>query len=96
MACTNVRRLHHSLNFGKISIFSASAGSFNVKNDNFHTLFSLTWLQMLNLLALLQNKNTRIGLFPWKQSVLQNPYEERTNQSTGIFLGLGLPYNKDA
>ena len=26
-------------NFGKISIFLASAGSFNVKNDNFHTFF---------------------------------------------------------
>ena len=42
--------------------------------------------------ALLQNKNTRIGPFPWKRSVLQNPDQERTNQSTGICLGLGLPY----
>ena len=51
---------------------------------------------MLNLPALLQNKNTRIGPFPpfpWKRSVLQNPDRERTNQSTGICLGLGLPYN---
>jgi len=29
----------HLRNFGKISIFLASAGSFNVKNDNFHTFF---------------------------------------------------------
>ena len=65
-----------------------------MKNDNFHTFFSLSWLQMLNLPALLQNKNTRIGPFPWKRSVLQNPDRERTNQSTGISLGLGLPYNK--
>ena len=40
-----------------------------------------------------KNKNTRIGPFPWKRSVLQNPDRERTNQSTGICLGLGLPYN---
>ena len=31
---------------------------------------------------------------PWKRSVLQNPDRERTNQSTGICLRLGLPYNK--
>ena len=74
-------------------MFLASAGSFNVKNDKFHTFFSLSWLQMLNLPAWLQNKNTRIGPFPWKRSVLQNPDQERTNQSTGICLGLGLPYN---
>ena len=30
---------------------------------------------------------------PWKWSVLQNPDRERTNQSTGICLRLGLPYN---
>ena len=35
-------------NFGKISIFLASSGSFNVKNDNIHTFFSLFWLQILN------------------------------------------------
>ena len=80
------------LHFGKISIFLGPAGSFSVKNDNFHTFFSLSWLQMLNLPALLQN--TRIGPFPWKQSVLQNPDRERINQSTGICLRLGLPYNK--
>ena len=60
----------------------------------FTLFFSLPWLQMLNLPALLQNKNTRIGPFPWKRSVLQNPDRERTNQSTGICLELGLPYNK--
>ena len=79
---------------GKISIFLASAGTFNVKNDNFQLFFSLSWLQMLNLPALLKIKNTRIGPFPWKRSVLQNPDRERTNQSTGICRGLGLPYNK--
>ena len=56
--------------------------------------FSLFWLQILNLPASLQNKNTRVGPFPWKRSVLQNPYRERTNQSAGICLRLDLPCNK--
>ena len=81
-------------NFGKVSIFLASTDSFNVRNDIIHTFFSLFWLQILNLPASLQNKNTWIGLFPWKRSVLQNPDRERTNQSTGICLRLGLPRNK--
>ena len=59
----------------------------------FTLFFSLLWLQILNLPALLQNKNTRIGPFPWKRSVLQKPDRERTNQSTGICLRLALPYN---
>ena len=77
----------------EISIFLASSGSFPVKNDNIHSFFSLFWLQILNLPASLQNKNTRVGPFPWKRSVLQNPDRERTNQSTGICLRLSLPYN---
>ena len=36
------------------SIFLASSGSFNVKNDNIDTSFSLFSLQILNLPALLQ------------------------------------------
>ena len=59
----------------------------------FAVFFSLFWLQILNLPASLQKKNTRVGPFPWKRSVLQNPDRERTNQSTGICLRLGLPYN---
>ena len=59
----------------------------------FTLFFSLSWLQILNLLALLQSKNTRIGPFPWKRSVLQNPDRERTNHSTGICREMGLPYN---
>ena len=39
-----------------------------------------------------KTKNTRVGPFPWKRSVLQNPDRQRTNQSTGICLRLGLPY----
>ena len=78
----------------EISIFLASAGSFNVKNENFHSFFFAVLVANLNLAALLQNKNTRIGPFPWKRSVLQNPDRERTNQSTGICLELALPYNK--
>ena len=66
-----------------------------MKNDNIHSFFSLFWLQILNLPASLQNKNTRIGPFPWKRSILQNPDRERTNRSTGICLRLGLPYNNN-
>ena len=58
------------------------------------TFFFAVLLQILNLPALHQNKNTRVGPFPWKWSVLQNPDRERTNQSTGICLRLALPYNK--
>ena len=76
-----------------ISISLASSGSFTVKNDNIHSFFSLFWLQILNLPASLQNKNKRVGPFSWKRSVLQNPDRERTIQSTGICLRLGLPYN---
>ena len=86
----------HLWNFGTISIFIASSGTFNVKNDNIQTFFSLFWLKILNLPASLQNKNTRIGPFPWKRrSVLQNPDRERTNQSTGFCRRLGLPYNNE-
>ena len=77
------------------SIFLASSGTFTVKNDNSHSFFSLFWLQILNLLALLQNKNTRVRPFPWKRSVLQNPDRERTNQRIGICLRLNLPYNNE-
>ena len=64
-----------------------------MKNDNVHIFFSLFWLQILNLPALLQNKNTRLGPFPWTRSVLQNPDRARTNQSARICLRLALPYN---
>ena len=66
-----------------------------MKNDNIHSFFSLFWLQILNLPALLQKKNTRVGPFPWKRSVQQSSDRERTNQSTGICLRLGLPYNNN-
>ena len=59
----------------------------------FTLFFSLFWFQILNFPALLHNKNTWIGPFPWKRSVLQNPDRETTDQSTGICIGLGLPYN---
>ena len=47
---------------------------------------TLFWLQVFNLPALLQNKNSI------ERSVLQNPDRERTNQGTGICLRLALPY----
>ena len=74
--------------FLSFNLLLASSGSFTVKNGNNHSFLSLFWLQILNLPASLQNKNT------WKRSVLENPDRERTNQSTGICLRLGLPYNK--
>ena len=54
----------------------------------------LSWLQSLNFPALLENKNSRTGPSPWQRSVLQNLDQERTNETTGICLELGLPYNK--
>ena len=36
-----------------------------------------------NKTALLHNKSTRLGPFPWKWSVLQNPNKVRTNRSAG-------------
>ena len=59
----------------------------------FTLFFSLLWLLILNLPISFQKKNTRVGPFPWKRYVLQNPERERTNQSTGICLRLGLSYN---
>ena len=72
LALKNACLLHPSLKYiEKISIFLASSGSFNMKNDNIHSFFfSPFWLQILNLPASLQNKNTRIGPFQWKRSVL--------------------------
>ena len=88
----NVHLLHPSLKFRKnFNLFIFFSGSFTVKNDNIHIFFA--WLQILNLPASLLNKNTRVGPFPWKWSVLQNPDRERTNQSPGICLRLSLPYN---
>ena len=66
LAFKNVCLLHPWLKFRKNSILLASSSSFNVKNDNIHTFFSLFWFQILNLPASLQNKNTRIGPFPSK------------------------------
>ena len=68
LALKNVRLLHPSLKFRKISIFLAFSGSFSVKNDNIHTFFRCFSCKQ-NLPALLQNKNTWIGPFPWKRSV---------------------------
>ena len=86
-------------NFGKISIFLASAGSFNVKNDNFHSFFFAVLVANVEFASFAPKQKytdwtVPMKTFPWKRSVLQSPDRERTNQSTGICLGLGLPYNK--
>ena len=65
-----------------------------MKNDNIHIFFFAVLVANLNLPALLQNKNTRLRLFPWKRSALQNPDRERTNQSPQIYPRLALPCNK--
>ena len=69
-----------------------------MKNDNIHIFFFFFFFAVLvanlNWPALLQNKNTRLRLFPWKRSVLQNADRERTDQSAQIYLRLALPYNK--
>ena len=65
-----------------------------MKNDNIHIFFFVVLVANLNLPALQQNETTRLRLFPWKRSVLQNPDRERTNQSAQIYLRLVLPYNK--
>ena len=58
-----------------MSIFLASAGSFNVKNDKFHIFFFAVLVANVEF-AGLTKKNTRIGPFPWKRSVLQSPDRE--------------------
>ena len=67
-----------------------------MKNDNIHIFFFVFAVLVANLNwpALPQNKNTRLRLFPWKRSVLQNADRERTDQSAQIYLRLALPYNK--
>ena len=65
-----------------LSILLASSGSFTVKNDNIHSFFLQFWLQILNLPASLQNKNTRVGPFPWKwETVRTAKSRPRKNQS---------------
>ena len=54
----------HLWDFGKISIFLASSGSFNVKNDNIHSFFfSLFWLQILNFRLRFKTKIHRLDRF---------------------------------
>ena len=79
--------------FSKISIFLAFSDSFAMKNENIQIFSPLFWLQILNLLALLQNKNTQLGPIPWKWSLLQKPDWKRTNQSARICLRLASVYN---
>ena len=83
----------HIWNFGKISIFLAFSASFNVKNDNIHTFFSLFWFANFEFAGIAPKQKYTDWTVPWKWSVLQNPDRERTNQSTGIWWRLGLPYN---
>ena len=75
-------------NFGKISIFLASSDSFNVKNDIIHFFFAVLVANFGFAGFAPKQKYT-----DWTVSILQNPDRERTNQSTGICLRLGLPNN---
>ena len=83
----------HLWNFGKISIFLASSGSFNVKNYNIHTFFFAVLVANFEFADFAPKQKYTDWTFPWKRSVLQNPDRGRTNQSTGICWRLGLPYN---
>ena len=93
LALKNVRLLYPSLKFRKNFNLFSFFWWFQCEAWQYSHFFSLFWLQILNLPASLRNKNTRVGPFPWKRSVLQNPDRERTNQSEGICLRLALPYN---
>ena len=85
----------HLWNFGEMSIFLlASSGSYNVKNDNIHRFFCCFGCKFWICRLRFKTKNTQIGPFPWKLSVLQNPDQERIYQIIGIYLRLGLKYNK--
>ena len=77
----------HLWNFGKISIFSASSGSFNVKNDNIHTFFRCFGCKFW--ICRLRSK-TKIQRFDGLYCKIMT---EKDHQSTGICLTLGLPYN---
>ena len=82
----------HLWNLSKnLAIFLAFSGSFAMKNNYIHIFFAVL---VANFPALLQNKNTRLGPFPWKRSVLQNLDRERTNQSAQICPRLVWSYNK--
>ena len=80
-----------------MSIFLASAGSFNVKNDNFRTFFFAVLVANVEFASFAPKQKYTDWTISMEtvRSVLQNPDRERTNQSTWICLGLGLPYNKD-
>ena len=94
LALKNVRLLHPSLKFRKISIFLAFSGSFSVKNDNIHTFFSLFWLQTKFAGFAPKQKYMDWSVSMEAVRILQNPDRERTNQSTGIYRRRGLPYHK--
>ena len=66
-----------------------------MKNDNNHIFFFALSVANFEFAGLmLQNNNTRLGSFPCKRSLLQNPDREGTNQSARICLRLVLPYEK--
>lgn len=78
---------HLGRNLAKISILLAFSGSLAGENGNIH-IFSLSWLQILNLLTLLQKKIDGLECFHGN-----GPYRERTNQSVWICLRMPLPYD---
>ena len=76
-------------NFGKISIFLASSGSFNVKNDNWFTVF---------FFAVLAANFEFVGLAPkqkYMETVRTAKSWPRKNQSEHRDLALGLLYHKN-
>ena len=76
-----------------MSIFLASSDSSGVKNENIHTFFFSLLVANFEFAGLTPKQKYA---FPWKRSVLQNPVRERANQSRGICLRVGLPYNNNS
>ena len=73
-------------NFGKISIFLASSGSFNVKKDNIHSIFFRCfgckfWICRLRS----KTKIHRLDRFHGKGPYYKILTEKKNNQSAGIW-----------
>ena len=76
----------HLWNFGKNSIFLASAESFNVKNDNFHSFFFAFLVANVEFAGFAPRLDRFHGNGPYCKIL--------TEKEPMRAQGLGLPYNK--
>ena len=74
----------HFWNFGQISIFLASSGSFTVKNDNIHSFFFAVLVANFEFAGFAPKQNTRVGPFPWKRSVRKILTEKEPIRAQGF------------